>query len=241
MDGKIEKMEVDVPNTLKRSNSVPIINTTMASTSTATNAPPVEREPHIYPPLRNRRYSASFSPIFNPTSPKLLRVHQLQQEEGSDVVNREVAHEKELHNTLQMSLSCEDLTVGDKLDGDMNGTKLKTKVFDPLHLNLPNNCPPLCSTPSPTPLPRCFSPSVVSSPSPTRKFSLRRSLSPILRPSTLGPVKRKLEDDSNEEGRFSKRPSFGLLATQKTDVALSPLATPDSFIHTDSDSSSSNM
>jgi hypothetical protein len=43
MDGKIERMEVDVPNTLKRSNSVPIINTTMASTSTATNAPPVER------------------------------------------------------------------------------------------------------------------------------------------------------------------------------------------------------
>ncbi|KAL1457968.1 hypothetical protein WDU94_008146 [Cyamophila willieti] len=245
MNGKIEKMEVDLPNTLKRSNSVPMINTSMASTSTATNAAPIEREPsHLFPPIRNRRYSASsFSPIA--LSPKLLRVTQLKQEEGSDVVNREVAHEKELHSAIQMSQSWEDLTIMvDKMEGggDMNGTKARSKLFDPLHLNLPNNCPPLCSTPSPTPLPRCFSPSIVSSPSPTRKFTLRRSLSPIaLRPSSLGPVKRKLEDDSSDDGRLIKRPSFGLLTTQKTDIALSPLATPDSFIHTDSDSSSSNM
>lgn len=67
----------------------------------------------MFPAIRNRRYSASsFSPIHNAAlSPKLLRVNQLKQEEGSDVVNREVAHEKELHSAIQMSQSWEDLTI----------------------------------------------------------------------------------------------------------------------------------
>jgi len=38
-------------------------------------------------------------------------VSQLKQEECLDVVGREAAHEKEIHSAMQMSQSCEDLTI----------------------------------------------------------------------------------------------------------------------------------
>lgn len=44
-----------------------------------------------------------------------MRVCQLREEEGMDIVNREVAHEREVQSSLQMarslSQSCEDLAI----------------------------------------------------------------------------------------------------------------------------------
>jgi len=46
------------------------------------------------------------------TSPKLVhRVNQLRQEETVDLVNREVAHEREIHSAMQISQSWEDLSI----------------------------------------------------------------------------------------------------------------------------------
>lgn len=46
------------------------------------------------------------------TSPKLVhRVNQLRQEETVDIVNREVAHEREIHSAMQISQSWEDLSI----------------------------------------------------------------------------------------------------------------------------------
>lgn len=46
------------------------------------------------------------------TSPKLVhRVNQLRQEETVDMINREVAHEREIHSAMQISQSWEDLSI----------------------------------------------------------------------------------------------------------------------------------
>lgn len=46
------------------------------------------------------------------TSPKLVhRVNQLRQEETIDLINREVAHEREIHSAMQISQSWEDLSI----------------------------------------------------------------------------------------------------------------------------------
>ncbi|XP_014278207.1 P2R1A-PPP2R2A-interacting phosphatase regulator 1 [Halyomorpha halys] len=205
------KMDVDNPLVLKRSSSAPMINelNNSISSQTPTNA---LREPtlQLFTGVpRMRRFSASFSPLSGPSSPKLTpRVNQLRREESVDVIGREAAHERELNSTMVMSQSWEDLTlVADNPKECSDNGKLS-----PLSVSLP----PLCSTPSPTrpasvPLRHSvFKPSL--SPSPTRKFTTRRSQSPIaMRPSALGPVKRKFQLEENESPakRFS-----GLLIQQ---------------------------
>lgn len=159
---------------------------------------------------RMRRFSASFSPLSGPSSPKLTpRVNQLRREESVDVIGREAAHERELNSTMVMSQSWEDLTlVADNPKECSDNGKLS-----PLSVSLP----PLCSTPSPTrpasvPLRHSVFKPTSLSPSPTRKFTTRRSQSPIaMRPSALGPVKRKFQLEENEPSakRFS-----GLLIQQ---------------------------
>ncbi|XP_049878196.1 uncharacterized protein LOC126375199 isoform X2 [Pectinophora gossypiella] len=122
---------------------------------------------------RTRRYShgsGGLSPLAAPVNVANSwgratprdRLNQLRAEECADVSNtREVAHEREIHNAMQMGQSCEDLTL----------------------------VPGLAN--SPTRLPRFSpSPSVVS-PSPTRKYqTTRRSLSPTIaiRASSFSPV-----------------------------------------------------
>ena len=66
---------------------------------------------------RMRRFSASFSPLSGPSSPKLTpRVNQLRREESVDLLGREAAHERELNSAMVMSQSWEDLTlVADKV------------------------------------------------------------------------------------------------------------------------------
>lgn len=63
---------------------------------------------------RARRYSTGFSPLAtNPGPlPRLTpRVSQLRQEECADVASREVNHEREIHNALQISQSWEGMCV----------------------------------------------------------------------------------------------------------------------------------
>lgn len=66
---------------------------------------------NIFAP-RARRYSTGFSPLAtNPGPlPRLTpRVSQLRQEECADVASREVNHEREIHNALQISQSWEGM------------------------------------------------------------------------------------------------------------------------------------
>uniref|UniRef100_A0A1B6MAC7 Protein FAM122A n=1 Tax=Graphocephala atropunctata TaxID=36148 RepID=A0A1B6MAC7_9HEMI len=234
------KMEVDNPAILKRSSSAPMINELSSTMTTSTSTATTSRESMTFNVFslvapRTRRFSASFSP--HPHSPTLLsprltpRVSQLRQEECLDVaVGRETAHERELNNTMVMSQSWEDLTIvgtSPKCDGEDKNAKPRVGLCDPLHLHLPS-LSPVCSSPSPTRMlsRQVFSPNMWKtnlSPSPTRKFTTRRSLSPIaMRPSSLGSVKRKFDLEDNEPP--AKRLSMGLLMPQsRLDVTASPL------------------
>ncbi|KAK7863662.1 hypothetical protein R5R35_006189 [Gryllus longicercus] len=251
-------MDVDSPVGLKRSSSAPMINelnTTMTTASTSSSTR--DSSPfNIFPAqTRTRRFSASFSPVHSPSGPgpRLTpRVSQLKQEECVDVVGREAAHERELHTAMQMSQSWEDLAlVGNSptpRKADM-AERTNRGVCDFLQLTLPQG-PPVCSSPSPTRLGRQGLPmnwKSTLSPSPTRTFT-RRSQSPIaMRPSSLGPVKRKCEMDEDKGEPYmppAKRLSCsGLLVAHagRPDAAASPLpgslssvGTPDSLSSADS-------
>ncbi|XP_054284827.1 P2R1A-PPP2R2A-interacting phosphatase regulator 1-like [Macrosteles quadrilineatus] len=252
------KMEVDIPASLKRSSSAPMINQLNPTMTTSATTATTSRESttfNVFSSMapRTRRFSASFTsgstaPLL---SPRLTpRISQLRQEECLDVaVGRETAHERELNNTMVMSQSWEDLTiVGNSPKGDAGDRSPKPRVglCDPLHVHLPS-LSPVCSSPSPTRMlgtKQVFSPNVWKtnlSPSPTRKFTTRRSLSPIaLRTPTLGPIKRKFDLDDNEPP--AKRTSMGLLMPQsRLDLTASPLAgslssvgTPESLSSGDS-------
>lgn len=162
---------------------------------------------------------------------------------------------------MQMSQSYEDLTLVNEShcnkDSELKPPKDCTKMT-PLHLNLTPYQPSTCSSPSPTrPGFQPFSPTLSAlktlSPSPTRKptsYMTRRSLSPIaMRPSPLGSVKRKLDEDkmdsiynSPRAKRFnSYNPSDrgGLLVTHNNTTSplpgsLSSIGTPESLSSADS-------
>ncbi|XP_034545283.1 protein FAM122B isoform X3 [Notolabrus celidotus] len=140
------------------------------------------------------------SPIRVPST----RLHQIKQEEGVDVMNRETAHEREVQAAMQMSQSWEEsLSLS---DNDLE----KSASSSPKRIDFV----PVSPAPSPTRgigKKQCFSPSLqilVSSngltpspiPSPTRRFS-RRSQSPIncIRASILGPMKRKGEMETESQ------------------------------------------
>ncbi|XP_041431061.1 P2R1A-PPP2R2A-interacting phosphatase regulator 1 isoform X4 [Xenopus laevis] len=121
--------------------------------------------------IRARRNSATVvnrQSLVVPSSPIRIsssRLHQIKQEEGVDLmINRETAHEREVQVAMQMSQSWEE--------------SLSLQCFSPsLQILVSSKGLP----PSPTP-------------SPTRRFTTR-SQSPIncIRPSSLGPLKRKGE------------------------------------------------
>ncbi|XP_043203936.1 P2R1A-PPP2R2A-interacting phosphatase regulator 1-like [Amphibalanus amphitrite] len=184
---------------------------------------------------RVRRFSATFSPLAPPSSPGSSsgvrtpsRLMQIRQEAGLE--DPEIKHERSVHAALQVSLSCEDLVVSSRDDSlKKSGGSGGRSVTDPLHLTMPQpSALPYGSTPSPTrPAGRpCFSPQIPErlrgpsfspspSPSPTRRspfaaISGRRSMSPILRPSTLGnAVKRKLDDRQPAPGHNKRFHSGG--------------------------------
>ncbi|XP_025966796.2 PABIR family member 2 [Dromaius novaehollandiae] len=207
-----EKMELDLelpPGSaaapsdgggLRRSNSAPLIHGLSDNSQVF--------QPYV---LRTRRNSTtvmsrhsmllSSSPIRIPSS----RLHQIRREEGVDLMNRETAHEREVQTAMQISQSWEEsLSLSDN-DLDKSEKSSSPKRIDFI---------PVSPAPSPTRGigKQCFSPSLqmfVSSnglppspiPSPTRRFSSRRSQSPIncIRPSVLGPIKRKGEMETESQ------------------------------------------
>ncbi|XP_060105065.1 PABIR family member 2 isoform X3 [Heteronotia binoei] len=203
-----EKMELDLElppagsdgGGLRRSNSAPLIHG--LSDNSQVFQPYVLRTRRNSTTVMNRHSMlVSSSPIRIPSS----RLHQIRREEGVDVMNRETAHEREVQTAMQISQSWEEsLSLSDN-DLDKSEKSSSPKRIDFI---------PVSPAPSPTRGigKQCFSPSLqmfVSSnglppspiPSPTRRFSNRRSQSPIncIRPSVLGPIKRKGEMETESQ------------------------------------------
>ncbi|XP_063793533.1 PABIR family member 2-like isoform X3 [Pseudophryne corroboree] len=192
-----EKMELDVEvpgdGSLRRSNSAPHIN--VLSDHSQVFQPYIARARRNSTTIVNRQSLVpSSSPIRIPSS----RLYQLKREEGVDLLNQETAREREVQTAMQMSLSWEEsFTLSD------NDFDKLDKPSSPKRVDFA----PVSPAPSPTRgIGKCFSPSLqmcLSSnglppspvPSPTRRFTTRRSQSPIncIRPSALGPIKRKVE------------------------------------------------
>ncbi|XP_069749683.1 protein FAM122B isoform X10 [Narcine bancroftii] len=219
-----ERMELELPGSpgpsdggLRRSNSAPMISG-------------LSDNSQIFQPdvLRNRRNSTTVmnrhsqivpsSPVRIPSS----RLHQIKQEEGMDLMNRETAHERGVQAAMQMSVSWEEsLNLSDN-DLDKSASPKRIDFI------------PVSPAPSPTRGigKQCFSPSLqifVSSnglppspnPSPTRRFTTRRSQSPIncIRPSVLGPLKRKGEMEAESQ---PKRLFQGTASMLPSDPSHSP-------------------
>ncbi|KAM4799133.1 PABIR family member 2 isoform X4 [Urocitellus parryii] len=180
-----EKMELDFEpstshgGTLRRSNSAPLIHGLSDLSQVF--------QPYTF---RTRRNSTT-----------IMSRHSL--EEGLDMMNRETAHEREVQTAMQISQSWdESLSLS---DSDFDKSE---KLYSPKRIDFT----PVSPAPSPTRGfgKQCFSPSLqmfVSSsglpPSPVpnpRRFS-RRSQSPVkcIRPSVLGPLKRKGEMETESQ------------------------------------------
>ncbi|KAM4664725.1 PPP2R1A-PPP2R2A-interacting phosphatase regulator 1-like isoform 3-T3 [Discoglossus pictus] len=235
-----EKMELDLEippgeGSLRRANSAPLING-------------LSDHAQVFQPytLRARRNSTtvvnrhslipSSSPIRIPSS----RLYQLKREEGVDLINRETAREREVQTAMQMSLSWEEsFTLSD------NDFDKSEKASSPKRIDFV----PVSPAPSPTRGigKQCFSPSLqmfVSSnglppspiPSPTRRFTTRRSQSPIncIRPSVLGPIKRKVEMEIESQPKRLFQGTTNMLSPDVTE-----LADYSSCLSSDLDSSSS--
>ncbi|XP_038642718.1 protein FAM122A-like isoform X2 [Scyliorhinus canicula] len=191
---------------LRRSNSAPMI-------SNMSDSSPVF-QPTL---LRCRRSSASVN-LSSPSSSFPLspfrtfnsRIDQIRQEESMDVMNRETAHERGIHTAMQMSCSREDgFTLCDQMVTAEQDDRILSLQRDDIF--------PLSPSPSPTRIGKYFSSSQPilipkggvtpnSSPSPTRRIASRTSVSPsvAVRPSALGPLKRKgdMEVDSPPKKLF---------------------------------------
>ncbi|XP_029297263.1 protein FAM122B isoform X3 [Cottoperca gobio] len=186
--------------------------------------------------LRSRRNSTTVvnRPNMVPSSPIRVpstRLHQIKQEEGIDVMNRETAHEREVQAAMQISQSWEEsLSLS---DNDLEKSSSPKRI----------DFVPVSPAPSPTRgigKKQCFSPSLqilVSSngltpspiPSPTRRFS-RRSQSPIncIRASILGPIKRKGEMETESQPKRLFQGTTTMLASDVSGLSeLSPCHCPD--------------
>ncbi|XP_025789727.1 protein FAM122B isoform X8 [Puma concolor] len=184
-----EKMELDFePDTsdggaLRRSSSAPLIHGLSDLSQVF--------QPYTF---RTRRNSTT-----------IMSRHTLVsiEEEGMDMMNRETAHEREVQTAMQISQSWdESLSLSD------SDFEKPEKLYSPKRIDFT----PVSPAPSPTRGfgKQCFSPSLqmfVSSsglpPSPVhspRRFS-RRSQSPVkcIRPSVLGPLKRKGEMETESQ------------------------------------------
>ncbi|XP_061691264.1 protein FAM122B [Syngnathoides biaculeatus] len=234
-----EKMELDLDSSpslvqaegqLRRSNSAPMIN------GLSDNSQVFQRGV-----LRSRRNSTTVvnRPNMIPSSPIRVpstRLHQIKQEEGVDVMNRETAHEREVQAAMQISQSWEEsLSLS---DNDLE----KSASSSPKRIDFV----PVSPAPSPTRgigKKQCFSPSLqilVSSnglnpspiPSPTRRFG-RRSQSPIncIRPSILGPIKRKGEmETESQPKRFFQGTTTMLSSDVSNLLDLGSCHSPDGLL-----------
>ncbi|XP_062332763.1 protein FAM122B isoform X1 [Osmerus eperlanus] len=228
MNNQGEKMELDleIPSSLvqndghlRRSNSAPMIN------GLSDNSQVFQREV-----LRSRRNSTTVvnRPNMVPSSPIRVpstRLHQIKQEEGVDVMNRETAHERGVQAAMQISQSWEESL--NLSDNDLE----KSASSSPKRIDFV----PVSPAPSPTRgigKKQCFSPSLqilVSSngltpspvPSPTRRFSSRRSQSPIncIRPSIMGPIKRKGEMETESQPKRLFQGTTTMLSSDVTQLS----------------------
>lgn len=220
----IQKQQTFAPQSIEKMTS-----TTATAAPQISNPPSREVSPapvfNIFAP-RARRYSASFSPMGVAAAaaaasgvaggaatpiPRLTpRVNQLRQEECADLNSREVNHEREVHSAIQMSQSWEDLTLVTE-----NWSCKSDEMSNPLQVNLPSGISS-CSSPSPTSNRAGMRLPYGLSPSPTRRtFSTRRSMSPIaMRPSQLGPVKRKFELDDTSNWNICSPPPLKKIFTE---------------------------
>lgn len=182
---------------------------------------------------RTRRFSASFSPlavISNGSSspsrsgsctpgPRLTpRISQLRQEECADLSNsREVNHEREIHSAMQMSQSYEDLTLVTENWSFSSSAKNNDDLGNPLQVALPSIGTNYCSSPSPNSRGGLGLQYPTTSPSPTRKFYTRRSMSPCpIRPSPLSSsVKRKFDLDDNYGNCCSPPPMKKIFTSER--------------------------
>ncbi|XP_072114548.1 P2R1A-PPP2R2A-interacting phosphatase regulator 1-like isoform X4 [Mobula birostris] len=171
---------------LRRSNSAPMI-------SNISDSSPVFQPTS----LRCRRSSASV----NLGCPSL--------EESMDVMNRETAHERGIHAAMQMSCSWEDgFTLCDQMVTAEHEDRILTLQRDDIFPLAPSPTrvgKQYFSSSQPILIPKGgITPN--SSPSPTRRFGSRRCVSPsvAIRPSALGPLKRKgdMEVDSPPKKLF---------------------------------------
>ncbi|XP_062547056.1 uncharacterized protein DDB_G0271670 isoform X2 [Armigeres subalbatus] len=200
------------PNHLQSMSSSSASNLNTSGSNIHRDPPPTSFS-NIF--TRTRRFSASFSPlavISNGSSspsrsgsctpgPRLTpRISQLRQEECADLSNsREVNHEREIHSAMQMSQSYEDLTLVTENWSFSSSAKNNDDLGNPLQVALPSIGTSYCSSPSPTSRGGLGLQYPTTSPSPTRKFYTRRSMSPCpIRPSPLSSsVKRKFDLDDN--------------------------------------------
>ncbi|KAG7465119.1 hypothetical protein MATL_G00172810 [Megalops atlanticus] len=234
MQQETMELDLEIPSSLgqsdgflRRSNSAPMIN------GLSDNAQVFQREV-----IHGRRNSTTIvnRPGLVPSSPIRVpstRLHQIKQEEGIDVMNRETAHEREVQAAMQMSHSWEEsLSLSDN-DFDKSSSSSPKRI----------DFVPVSPAPSPTRglgKKQCFSPSLqipVSSnglspspvPSPTRRFS-RRSQSPIncIRPSILGPIKRKGDTEPESQPKRLFQGTASMLSPEVTHLSdLSPCLPPD--------------
>jgi len=169
------------------------------------------------------------------------RLNRLKVEETGDVGKLEIQTEREMQRGLcienNLSQSWEDLSLSDTKDAttktpSQGHSSRRTDPMTPLTIGV-GPFPSPRTSPSPSPSPtrstvpgkQCFSPSMQMpvpnlsfspspSSSPTRRgWASRRSLSPItLRPSPLGPVKRKCMLDESESGVTPSKRHSSLLS-----------------------------
>ncbi|XP_074248349.1 PABIR family member 2 isoform X3 [Saimiri boliviensis] len=210
-----EKMELDFePNTadggtLRRSSSAPLIHG-LSDLSQV-----------FQPYTRTRRNSTT-----------IMSSHSL--EEGLDMMNRETAHEREMQSAMQISQSWdESLSLSDS-DFDK-----QEKLYSPKRIDFT----PVSPAPSPT---RGFgkmfvsSSGLPSSPVPSsRRFSSRRSQSPVkcIRPSALGPLKRKGEMETESQPKRLFQGTTNMLSPEA--AQLSDLSSCSDIL--DGSSSSSGL
>ncbi|XP_006765434.1 PREDICTED: protein FAM122B isoform X10 [Myotis davidii] len=171
------------------------------------------------------------------------RLHQIKKEEGTDIMNRETAHEREVQAAMQISQSWdESLSLS---DSDFDKPE---KLYSPKRIDFT----PVSPAPSPTRGlgKQCFSPSLQMSsssglpPSPTpspRHLSSRRSQSPVkcIRPSALGPLKRKGEMESESQPKRLFQGTTNMLPPEN--AHLSDLSSCSDILDSNSSSSSSSV
>ncbi|XP_044767468.1 PABIR family member 2 isoform X7 [Neomonachus schauinslandi] len=219
-----EKMELDFEpdasdgGTLRRSSSAPLIHGLSDLSQVF--------QPYTF---RTRRNSTT-----------IMSRHSL--EEGMDMMNRETAHEREVQTAMQISQSWdESLSLSD------SDFEKPEKLYSPKRIDFT----PVSPAPSPTRGfgKQCFSPSLqmfVSSsglpPSPVpspRRFTSRRSQSPVkcIRPSVLGPLKRKGEMETESQPKRLFQGTTSMLSPEA--AQLSDLSSCSDIL--DGSSSSSGL